>query len=354
MIGWLAMGAVMAGTPMGFLGDGTSTYPNADPPVGWSEAQERFRAPLPSWGNASPILVGDQVCVTAEPTWLLCFDAVTGEERWRASNTWVDTLSGGEREEMLTLFAELDADEARLIHLRGEFSRLRREARRGASVDDDIRRVSRQIDEITERLESWRGRRTPPELSIMGYATPTPVTDGEAIFALFSNGVASRFEPDGRRIWSVWLGERPGSMRGYDHGTSASPRLAGGVVVVAHRVLSGLDPATGAVKWSGAMYRDYGTPSVIPGATVEQDRVVLPDGQVIRASNGERVGEGVGDTWFVGQNMGYTVAESADSSGRQTLYLLSGTPAASLGSGTLWTHRLRRTRLPAGGWFRIA
>lgn len=297
MIGWLFTMACVA-APMGWLGDGTASYPDATPPIRWEPSQVRFKTPLPTWGNASPVVFHDMVCVTSEPTAVHCVDAMTGEIRWSATNDWIETLTGEERVTERARQAELDAAEVELVTLRTQFSALRRESRRGVDVDQQMGAVSDRIDHITSQLATFSDKRTPPDQNLLGYATPTPVTDGEALFVLFSNGVVSRFERDGARAWSSWMGPRPKKMRGFDEGASASLLLAGGVLVSSHGQMRGLSPKTGDVAWEAWAYTDYGTPAVARVGTREV--LLTPAGVALYADDGSAAGSDLGDIWFVG------------------------------------------------------
>ncbi len=73
----------------GFRGDGTATFPDADPPLAWdwqAGTNLAWRRELPL-GHASPVVWRDRVLVTAEPTTLACFAAADGAELWRAEES---------------------------------------------------------------------------------------------------------------------------------------------------------------------------------------------------------------------------------------------------------------------------
>ena len=108
-------------TPTGFRADGNGWYPGANPPAEWWEGTptrvtmhtasgnrafdpERdadgkavsvwttgdarsknvlWRAPIPGWGDAQPILVGDRLIATCDPDVVICYDAGTGKRLWQ-------------------------------------------------------------------------------------------------------------------------------------------------------------------------------------------------------------------------------------------------------------------------------
>ena len=62
-----ALGVAEAGET-GWRTDGTGRYPDAKPPVTFAPGENVVWAtPLPSWSNASPVLVEDRIFVCAEP-----------------------------------------------------------------------------------------------------------------------------------------------------------------------------------------------------------------------------------------------------------------------------------------------
>jgi len=73
---WVAVGCTglaAAETSVGWRGNGTGVYPDAQPPVKWSAMENIiWKTPLPGKSNASPILVGDRIFICSEPSTLLC------------------------------------------------------------------------------------------------------------------------------------------------------------------------------------------------------------------------------------------------------------------------------------------
>ncbi|MCB9665000.1 MAG: PQQ-binding-like beta-propeller repeat protein [Alphaproteobacteria bacterium] len=291
---------VLAGA--GWRGDGTARAPAADPPLTLDPAAATWSTPLPGWGNASPVRLGDLVCTTAEPTHVVCADAARGAVRWQATNDRLDTVPAAERPAMQARLAEGADLGAKVRAGLSELSRLQRETRRhpdDASLPAQVAAKSAEVDRLQAEQDALRSWLTPPELDLIGYASATPATDGQRLYAMTGNGVVSAFAPDGRRLWARWLGEPVRPMKGFDYGSVTSPQLADGVLVVGHRHLRGLDPATGAVRWEdAATWNHYGTPAVIDlGGLV---LLALPDGRLLRARDGVQVAEGLGDISYTG------------------------------------------------------
>ena len=104
-------------------------------------------------------------------------------------------------------------------------------------------------------------------------ATPTPVTDGEFVYAWFGNGQVVALDMKGALVWSRHLGLEYGSfLNQWGHGSS--PVLHGGslILLVDHRpaaYLLALDKKTGKERWKadrGSERVSHSTPFVVPGS----------------------------------------------------------------------------------------
>jgi outer membrane protein assembly factor BamB len=282
--------------PVGWRYDGTGHYPNSEPPERWSTTENvRWSTPLPSWGNGSPVVSGERVFVTAEPTWLMAFNRGTGAPLWRASNGVLDAVKGAERERFSELLTQTKEQQVQLKAKQRALSRLKRSARKARDRDSserlvqEVNQLKAEVTRLRDSIEATRHLRTESTVDIIGYASSTPVTDGKRVFALFGNGVVSAFDMSGKRLWSRWFRDSaklkpPFPMHGHVEGHAASPLLVGDVLVVGFGTLMGLDPETGATRWDAGTFRDYGTPAVL--ATPQGGQVITSDGRRIRARDG--------------------------------------------------------------------
>lgn len=85
----LMLGLLAAAEPVGFRGDGSGRYPEADAPTAWApDRAVVWKTAMPDWSNASPVLVGDRIFVCAEPATLVCVAVADGRILWQ------DTLPG--------------------------------------------------------------------------------------------------------------------------------------------------------------------------------------------------------------------------------------------------------------------
>jgi len=288
--------------PVGWRGDGTAVFRDAMPPTHWDLSASKWSIPTKSWGNSSPILAGDLLCYGDEPVTLTCVDAATGAHRWSEASEYTDTLPADQAEQINAKLAKIPGLQSTYRDLQGEYSRLQREVRR-ATADPAVAQrlvgVTTELSRQRAALDELLQYATPDDKEIIGYESPTPLYADGALFVLYGNGVLSRFTTEGQRQWSVWLGEARTPMHGYPFGTSASPLMADGVLVVGYRHLTGIDPNTGGLKWKvQTPFKDFGTPAV---ARVEGTAVVVTaSGQAVRASDGVVVAEGLPEVCYLG------------------------------------------------------
>lgn len=97
-----------------------------------------------------------------------------------------------------------------------------------------------------------------------GYASHTPVCDGERVYVFFGKSGALAYDLEGNKLWQTNLGKESGRMR---WGSAASPILYGDLVIVnasdESEALVGLDKRTGEQKWraeAAGMANTWGTP----------------------------------------------------------------------------------------------
>ncbi len=286
----------------GWRNGGTGVVEGASPPVPGAEGTSvRWKTATSAWGNASPVRFGDQVCITEEPTTLACYDLDSGELAWSASNLYVDTLQGEDRRKMEELLTQLDRDQLRLDELLVQMSRLQAELRRqgpGSEAEWQVEMALIEMNLLRTRLSAYRDFMLAEDKGVIGYGTATPAVRGEAIYALFGNGVLSSFSPRGERLWSTWLGKQHEPMNGFETGAAASPLLADGVLVVPFGRLAGVEPATGELLWRSVEYEHFGTPTVarVDGQAV----IVTPGGELLSPQDGAVIGPQLGRIDFVG------------------------------------------------------
>lgn len=271
---------------VGWRTDGTGKYPNAVPPTDW--AADRgvvWATPMPSWSNATPVIVGKRLFVCSEPDTLLCVDTDTGQILWQKTNSYSDIAGFADPAAMAEANRKA-ADLRRQIGLtQGEIWKLNK-ALKDKPDDADLKA---QLQAAQDKLKELQAEdkavaeapyvlpRTHPT---NGYTTPTPVSDGTRVYALFGHGVVSCYDLDGNRIWSRYV-EHPSSEWGH----SSSPVLADGKLIVHILNLMALDPVTGQTLWQVRLPEDWGTPQV--GRIGDTTIIATAAGDIVQAADGK-------------------------------------------------------------------
>lgn len=186
-------------------------------PIEWSESKNlKWKTALPGPGSSSPIVWGDRVYIT-------CYSGY-GAGR------------GGSMSKLKRHLLCLGRDSGKIIW--------------------------EQTVASTVREDTYSGR----GIVEHGYASHTPVTDGERIYAFFGKTGAVAFDMEGKKLWQTSLGTQSGNRR---WGSSASPVLYKDLVIVnaadESRAVYGLDKKTGKVKWtapSDQLELTYGSPVI--------------------------------------------------------------------------------------------
>jgi outer membrane protein assembly factor BamB len=186
--------------------------------------------------------------------------------------------------------------------------------------------VNRKDGSIEWNTEVHR-QQTGPKRKQNSYATPTPVTDGKQVYAVFFDGTAVAVDFKGNLIW------KNSEVQFHSlHGLGASPLLAGNQLVMPfdgssredkqlgwkvpwdRAVVLSLDAATGDVRWKGERGKSrvgHVTPILIEG----DDQIVSSGGDRVQgfdARTGKRIwsiysqGEGVTPSPVVGEGLIFT------------------------------------------------
>jgi outer membrane protein assembly factor BamB len=164
------------------------------------------------------------------------------------------------------------------------------------------------------------------------YATPTPVTDGKLVYAVFGDGSFAALDFNGSVVWTNR--EFPHYSQ---HGLGASPILHGDLLIMARdpssegddrkvgwkipwdqAVILALEKSTGKVRWKGKRGLSriaHVTPNVLTGSGAPQ--LISGAGDVVQGfdlKTGERIwtaysqGEGVVPSIVIGDDLIYTVS----------------------------------------------
>jgi len=253
--------AAGADARIGFRGDGTGSFPDANPPVKWSATENVvWKTPMPGRSNSQPIVVGDRVFTCSEPSTLLCVSAADGKILWSDTVTFFDTA------------AEDDPEAAAIIAKVN-----------GAKTEKEKEAIKESLKKDILRCEYFE---MPPVMGshfgfILEYTLPTPTSDGKHVYVVYGTGLVAAYDLEGKRTWVRMLA-KPTSATGY----SANPLLAGGrLVICMGGHLDGLDPATGKSAWEVDHKERHGSP--VRAQVGGTELVVMPYGKVYRASDGK-------------------------------------------------------------------
>jgi outer membrane protein assembly factor BamB len=202
----------------GWRGDGRGVAASAVP-LEWSETRNvRWKTAIPGRGLSSPIVWGDRVFLTT---------AVEGEPVPGVKPMRHFQPDGSE-------FRHPDAMGDDRHH---QFQLLALDARSG--------RV------IWERVV-WEGVPSGARHKEGSYASPTPVTDGERVYAYFGSEGLYAYDFDGRLVWKL----DPGSVASFSVGVGSSPVLYQDLVILLadedngeRSYVAGIDKRTGRQVW---------------------------------------------------------------------------------------------------------
>jgi outer membrane protein assembly factor BamB len=201
-----------------FRGPNGSGISDSTAPTEFGENKNlKWKVELPGRGISSPIVVGDKVFVTSYTGYggdlgsniedlkrhLICVDRASGKIAWKK-----------------TVDATMPEDE-------------------------------------------WR----PPGVTTHGYASNTPVSDGEHLFVFLGKGGVYALDFDGNVKWNTIVGEMSSNRK---WGSAASPLVYENLVIVnaseEARAIIALDKATGKEVWkhdSRSLELAYGTPRLV-------------------------------------------------------------------------------------------
>jgi outer membrane protein assembly factor BamB len=124
--------------------------------------------------------------------------------------------------------------------------------------------------------------------AVNGYASPSPVSDGESIFVKFGTGDVAALDHDGNVLWSVHT-----SFPKHGWGTSATPVLVGSRLLIhISDELHSLDAATGEKQWTArTAVSNWGTPFLV--RLGDHDALVTTAGELVSAEDGSVLQSGL-------------------------------------------------------------
>ncbi|MBX3440864.1 MAG: PQQ-binding-like beta-propeller repeat protein [Planctomyces sp.] len=249
-------------------------------PVEWSpEKNIKWKIALPGPGSSCPIIVGDKVFVTA----------------W--SGYGVDRDNPGEMADL----------KRHLICLDRETGSVRWDKSVKAVLPED--RYSGMFAEH-------------------GYASHTPVSDGERVYAFFGKSGVYAYDLEGNELWNRSVGE---GLDQRQWGSAASPILHKDLLIVTaaaeSRTMYGLNKLTGEEVWKQAadgFNSTWGTPVLVPVDEERTDLVIGVPGEIwgLNPENGKLV-------WYCEAMQGNSFCSSVVA-GEGVVYAIEGMGGGSI------------------------
>jgi outer membrane protein assembly factor BamB len=235
-LGWIALATLVltggADWPQFRGPEGTGVAPDGKPPTTWNKTDGvKWRTTLPGPGSSTPIVSGDRVFVTC--------------------------------------YSGYGTDDAK-----------------GKSVSSLVRHLV-CVDRATGKVR-WTANvpsataEDPYSGYIMehGYASSTPVTDGEAVYVFFGKSGVLAFDLDGKQLWQQSVGTES-DIRGWGSGSSLI--LHKNVVIVnassETRGIVALEKKTGKQVWKAVgrkLSLVFGTPALVKAASGPELVVAMP------------------------------------------------------------------------------
>jgi outer membrane protein assembly factor BamB len=160
-----------------------------------------------------------------------------------------------------------------------------------------------------------------------GFATHTPVSDGERVYCFFGKSGVYAFDLAGELLWQENVGRESSNRR---WGSAASPVLHGDHVIVnaseESQSVRALDKRTGEEVWkaeAASLELSYSTPLVVEDAEGKTEIVVSVPNELwgLHADTGKL-------KWYAENGIGGNVSPSLVTDGR-VVYALGGRPAGA-------------------------
>ncbi|MBL6704922.1 MAG: PQQ-binding-like beta-propeller repeat protein [Planctomycetaceae bacterium] len=202
---------------------GNATAPDSNPPVTWSDSENIvWKTELPGRGASSPIVFGNRIFLTA----------YTG--------FGVNTEEPGDKANLKLHVLCFERDSGKLLW-------------------DRFIKASPATQSFGQRVADH------------GYATATPATDGEAVYAGFGVSGIVAYDMDGNLMWQAAIGDETAGF-----GSAASPVVYGEMVYVnasiESKTLFAFDKRTGKEVWKAeSITKSWTTPCIaeVPGGSPE-------------------------------------------------------------------------------------
>jgi len=191
---------------------------------------------------AQPLVIGDRVIVNADPSFVVCYDKMTGKRLWLDYCGHHEFVTDAERQAHPELFEKIDPKVKRIREIARDWTGATAEDVELTALVQDVAKLMKQVDE-----QKYAGVAARQEA---GSAGLTSVTDGKSVYTWFADGVAVCHDLDGKRRWMTLENEGRAGGKGNDHhGYQTCPVLTDREFVVAMMNVIAFDRETGKVLW---------------------------------------------------------------------------------------------------------
>ncbi|MDB5336513.1 MAG: serine/threonine protein kinase, partial [Planctomycetaceae bacterium] len=232
-----------------------------------------WKSDLPATSISSPIVAGERAFVMAEPNRLLCFRLTDGELLWNRPHEYEVIFGLEKANEIKQLHAESQKVQQEIAELEKQLK-----------SEEDANPNSEKVTSLRDRIKKLQQRDEeltaipPPRTDATGNTASTPVADLENVYAVLGNGIVSSHTLDGQRNWSKFI-SKPMSRH------SASPIIAGNLLIVHLKELFALDRRSGEIVWKTAAPARNGTPVALKVG--DKNVIVTPAGAIIGGEDGK-------------------------------------------------------------------
>ena len=249
--------------------------------AGYQKKNIQWAFDMPDYSYSTPVVVGDKVLITSEPSDLFCFDKMSGKVLWvRSTLAWY----AAEEDEKSEGTKEISGDRSKIEQLEKmnemyvqDASKVNVKARK--DLEKDILDSVGKSKKYNYHCPGWGG----------GNSAPTPCSDGKVIYAWHGEaGTLGCYGLDGARKWVKYI-HPIGKGDGSHHGVNGSPVICGELLVLpGWGCIMGVERATGKEVWN-IKYdgRAYSTPVLAKIAGT--DVAILPTGRIIQVSDGKTI-----------------------------------------------------------------
>jgi len=210
--------------------DGSGVSDDKGVPTTWSATENVvWKRPLPGFGASSPIVLGDKIFLT-------CY-----------SGYGLDTREPGEQDDLVLHTLCLDRASGKILW--------------DAAHKPELPETAYEAGQV----------------KLHGYASATPVTDGEAVYAFFGKSGVVKYSLDGRQQWHAGVGT---GVDKHNWGSGASPILHENLLIVnasaESRSIRALNKATGEEVWRvDEIVDSWSTPLVVATPAGAKELVLI-------------------------------------------------------------------------------